>query len=237
MPHKSLITGHAFNEGLRYDDSGTLANMLNGEMIVQDCARIEDITLRGHHDVLPYFHIFSCNRRADTERRQTIGEIVDFLITAAGLAPEQIGLVSISALQDYRDLLTKRGIDWERQVFIRDTEEAKAAGDGSGYFRPKNHPEQPEEITAGLYVWLGEGQAPALDSYPLPAQWTEIAEVALDPDSALAYGLGLERLVYAKTGLKPSWHDRRGHLLAQVETEAAETGAPLPQGYYLFKDS
>ncbi len=61
--------------------------------------------------------------------------------------------------------------------------------------------------------------------------------MALNPDSVLAYGLGLERLVYAKTGLRPSWHDRRQHLLTQVEIEAAETGAALPQGYYLFKDN
>ncbi|MEZ5581674.1 MAG: hypothetical protein R3F37_01820 [Candidatus Competibacteraceae bacterium] len=150
---------------------------------------------------------------------------------------QRLALVSIAALADYRDRLTEQGIEWNRQVVIRDTEQAKAAGDGSGYFKPVDHPEQPEAITVGLYLWTGEGQAPAIETYPLPEQWIEIGEVGLDKTSALAYGFGLERLVYAKTGLFPNWQEQRQQLLETVKAESAKTGAPLPEGYALFKDA
>ncbi|MEE4377569.1 MAG: hypothetical protein V2J55_08655 [Candidatus Competibacteraceae bacterium] len=236
IPAQSLITGHAFNGGLRYDDSGVLAKMPNGEMVVQDCARVEDIPNKNRRGVLPFFHILACTRRADSDQDKTFSETINLVTKTLELPSQRLALVSIAALADFRDLLTEQDIDWERQVVIRDTEEAKATGNGSGYFNPAGHPEQPEFITAGLYIWTGEGQAPAIKTYPLSEQWVEIGEVGLDKTATLAFGFGLERLVYAKTGLLPSWQEQRQQLLETVKAESAKTGAPLPEGYTLFKD-
>ncbi len=237
IPRQSIITNHAFNDGLRYDESGTLAKARDGKMIIQDCARIDDIPLRGRHDILPYFHIFGFNRRADTHPLLTINELLNLLVGTIGFTPQHIALVSIDVLKDYQEAVAKQGIDWQRQVVIRDTEKAKAAGDGSGYFKPANHPEEPEAMSAGIYIWTGKDTPSPVKTYPLPEQWTEIGELILGPDSTLAFGLGLERLVYAKTGLKPSWHEQRQVLLSEIEAETAKTGDALPKGYYLFKDT
>ena len=235
IDRKALLTGHAFNGGLRYDESGTASTGSERSMIIQDCARIGDIGEQHRHDILPYFHILGCNARSRNDDAQIVKEILDFLLGPVGLAPQRLAFVSVERLSTYRQLLAEHGIDWQRQVVIRDTDAAKAVGDGSGHFRPAGHPEQPDQPSVGIYAWLGEGPVPAVHSYPLPAQWSELGEIGLGPDSESIHGVGLERLVYATTGLLPSWHDRREHLLARIEAEVAASGGSLPEGYYLFK--
>ncbi|MEZ5581675.1 MAG: hypothetical protein R3F37_01825 [Candidatus Competibacteraceae bacterium] len=66
IPAQSMITGHAFNGGLRYDDSGVLANNPNGEMVSQGCARIDDIPLKDRRGVLP-FSTYWCATAALTQ--------------------------------------------------------------------------------------------------------------------------------------------------------------------------
>ena len=232
---KSLLTGDSFNGGLRYDESGTLDDAPDRAMIVQDCARIADIGERERHDILPYFHIFGCQCRNHHDRARIMAETLEFLLGPVGLDPKRLALVSVDGLSNYRDLLAGFGIDWQHQVVIRDAEAARAAGDGSGHFRPKGHPHQPDVVTAGVHTWMGEGPAPSVTSYPLPDRWTEIAEMGLAADSGIVNGIGLERLVYATTGLWPGWEEQRKLLLAQIEAEASASGAALPEGYNLFK--
>ncbi|MCP5425301.1 MAG: hypothetical protein H6970_09560 [Gammaproteobacteria bacterium] len=237
LPGQSLITGQAFNGGLRYDDSGGLADAPDGAMVIQVCARVEDLQFKERQEVLPYFHLFACNRRSDSGREQVLSQLLDLLVTTVGLPVRHLGLVSVSALEEYRSVLAEYGIDWDKQVSIRDLEQAKAAGDGSGYFRPEGHPEKPEYRTAGLYFWMGDGPPPDLSTYPPPKPWVEIGEVVLEKSMGFGYGLGLERLVYAQTRLLPGWRDGIAALSKQARMEAEENGMPLPEGYYQFEES
>lgn len=231
-----LVTDHRFNGGLRHDAVEALDTANPPVFVIQGIARVGDIEERERHDILPYFHVFFCNWSGEKTEATAVDETLDFLIGAVGIAPQRLALMSVEILAPHREQLAGHGIDWRRQVVIRDEAEARAAGDGSGYFRPPDHPDQLAVPSVGIYAWLGEGPPPAVDSYPLAEQWTEIGEIDFGPKAPAAQGFGLERLVYATTGLFPSWHDRRDHLLAAVEAEIATSSGTPPAGYRQFKD-
>lgn len=232
---RPLITGHDFNAGLRHDEFDALAAAEPGSCVIQNIARVEDIWNRNRHDVLAYFHVFFCNWRSGEQAVDALAEKLDFLITHLGMPARRLAVVGADALGPYRQLIEESGIAPER-IHQREETMALAMGDGSGWFRPEGHPEGLAVPTVAFYAWLGVDEAPPVTEYPLHSDWIEIGETGLDPTKVISQGFGLERLVYALTGLYPSWHDRRASLLAELDREMSG-GAAEPEGYALFRDA
>jgi hypothetical protein len=143
-----------------------------------------------------------------------------------------MGYVSIPAFETRRATLEGLGLNWSEQVVMRDPIEARAAADGSGYWRrpyPRNEPVIP---SAGLYYWIGDGMPDRPLTYPTSAHWIEIADVGIDDDVDLAASCGLDRLVLAATGRYPTWNERLDLLTERIADSGTE-----PPGKQLFETS
>lgn len=198
-----LQTGTAdFNGGLRYDETGVFDG--TNEMALQPVARMEDADRVDRRDVLFAFNIFATSWHSGDSLAASLERAFAVLIDPVGLSPDRFLLVSVPVFEAFRPTVESIGLDWDRQVVLRNADEARAAGDGSGYFR---HPDPSIDLavpTVGLHYWIGE-RDPVVDrAYPLPADWTEVGEQGLDQEVTMtAAGMGVERLVFARTGLLP----------------------------------
>ena len=220
----------AFNGGLRYDESQV--PVPPASFVIQPCARVDDIGEAGRIGILPLFHIV----RVDWPEGTSIGEgtasTLTFLIRDLGLDPNRLAIVSTSAVQDYAAQMQAAGIE-QSNVVIRPVEEAKAAGNGSGFFR---HPQDPkiEFPTAGLYYWTGNAEPAAVSAYPLPEGWLEIGEINLSSQFPLGAGFGLERLQSTLGDPMPDWESGKRALLDMIDRDF---GGDPPPGRALFADS
>ena len=219
-----IVTGNdGFNGGLRYDDShsGIRANT----MLVQPCARVSDIAEKGRAGVLPMFHIFRCNLHASEGPDASLARALDFLDSLKGLETARLGFVSVPELERLRPLLVRAGVDWDRQVFLRDPKAAFEAGDGSGYFRHPGDDSLSEIRTVGVYYSTGRGPAKT-GTYPLPASWIEIGEVSVDSEAHFGLGFGVERLALASSGTAPTWNSQLKRLFAQIDRDGGSGARP-----------
>jgi hypothetical protein len=237
IPAASILTGHAHNGGLRYDESGVLDRAGSKRLIVQDCARVEDIQELDRLGVLPHFHILACSHGGERDIQAGIQLCLDVLTEQLGLQRENLALVSTDMLLPHRTVLDPRGISGDGRILIRDAAKARTAGDGSGYFHPKGHPAATGFHTAGVYAWVGKGAPPARLAYPMAQGWVEVAEIVLEPDVSFAFGIGLERVVLARGGRLPSWQESLANLLVRIEAEARESRQGLPPGHAMFRAS
>lgn len=199
-----IATGDAgFNEGRRYDETGVLK--ATAEMVVQPCERVADRAEQDRTDVLKTFNIFGASSLPGANAGDRFVQMMGTLTGPVGLDPARLAFVSVPAFGELRPAVQKVGLDWDRQVILRDAEEARTAGDGSGHFRHPDPKVAFEAPSAGIHYWVGAGPVPdAETSYPLSKGWTEIGEFVLDPEpSATSFGLGMERLVLASTGQWP----------------------------------
>jgi hypothetical protein len=226
-----LVTDDAaFNGGLRYDDTGVLKAA--GAFVIQPCARTADIAEKDRVDVLPFFHIVRFDGKPGEDRADAFAHVVGYLFGALGLDPARLAFVSIPSFEGLRPHASKAGVDWERQVVLRDPDAALAAGDGSGIFRHPGDHMLPAIPTAGIYHWVGDGAAARAETHPLPGAWTEIGELIIAENGGAAFGFGLERLLFAATGKMPTWDEQLPRLLAQIDRDSPH-GSP-PRGKAMF---
>lgn len=219
-----IVTGDdGFNGGLRYDDSHSVTAV--DTMVVQPCARVSDIAEKGRTGVLPMFHIFRCDIHASEGPDAPMARALEALNAVGGLKPSRLGFVSVPELEALRPLLVRAGVDWDRQVFLRDAASALEAGDGSGYFRHPGDDGLPVLRTAGVYYFTGRGAAKA-GAYPLPPAWIEIGEVSINADDHLGFGLGVERLALASHRAAPTWDAQLMRLMARIDRDSAPGARP-----------
>ena len=197
-PPLDMITGTAFNGGLRYDETSPNAPAVP-LITVQSAARVEDIAARGQPGVLANFTIFGIGLPGPARPDAILSPVMGFLVHERKLDPERMLFVSTERFRPLVDQV--EGVVAER-VIERSIEEAMAAGDGSGFFAPAGHPEAPQLDTVGIYYPMPDANVSADRSYP-PAGYLEIAEIGLaplgdDPDGAQIGGFGLERVAMAE---------------------------------------
>lgn len=227
-----LVTeNHDFNGGLQFDTS-TIPTA-DGRLLVQPSARVDDISQKNRHDVLPIFHILRFDRKAGQSIADGLNEGMNTLTGPLALDPARLAFVSVSAFEAYRPVLEKHGIDWAKQVYIRDDQEARKAKDGSGFFQYPGNDSAPLLLTAGTHYCLDDACSEDKLSYPVTSTMTEIGELLLDPEVPMAAGFGLERLAYAQSGTIPTWEDRLIDLLSEIE--AASAGKTTPPAKALFE--
>ena len=126
----------------------------------------------------------------------------------------------------------KAGVDWGRQVVLRDPDTALKAGDGSGIFRHPGKPELPAIPTAGIYYWVGDGTAAPAETHPLPGGWTEIGELFIAEKGGASFGFGLERLAFAATGKIATWDEQLPRLMAQIERDSPRGTTPAGKAMF-----
>ncbi len=217
-PAGSLLTGSTYNGGLRYDD--VMIPITHKMWRIQPCARVEDIAKKGQFGVLPYFTIFIAEKPIGT-KGDMLREGLTYLTSTAGLSGNKLSVTTTELAQPYFPMLNAFGITKD-QIHLRPLAEAMAMGDGSGWFNPPGHPQQPD-----------------YPSLSIAYRGLEICEVLLPegPRSSAAYegfGLGLERLHYAQTGEMESWNTSCEKLLAAIKSEAQRNHIPLPPAYAEF---
>lgn len=228
IPPLGLITGHAFNGGIRYDE--TRDKPVAGKSIcTQYAARIEDIEERDRPGVLAGFNIIALQDSTAQAPGALFDGVIDFLVGEQDLDPGRMMFVSTEVFRPHAERID--AVMAER-VLERREEEARQAGDGSGYFAPEGHPFAPGCHTVAIYHPLpGEGSEPAT-GYPLPG-YVEIAEVSLSPGDQVA-AIGLERLAVAKGIKAMNFEDSLQELLRALRKEAESRGTALPPGYEVF---
>ncbi|MCR9135307.1 MAG: hypothetical protein NXI27_04885 [Alphaproteobacteria bacterium] len=232
QPAPIVTRDESFNGGLRYDETGILEKP--GQLMFQQCTRLEDIARKDRRDVLPLFHIFTCSKPLGFTAKQTFPQILAGLTQSLNLDPARLAFVSTPRLNDFLPLLEKANVETIRQVYLREDAEALANPDGSGYYRFPGAPDTPILPTAGIYYWIGDGPPQPITSYPPSDDWTEIGEISIDDDDRLAFGMGTERLTLASTGMISSWQERLAQLLEYIELDSS--GASPPSGRAQFID-
>lgn len=232
VPSLPMITGDDFNGGLRFDAFRREAPP-EPWAAIQTAARIDDIAERNRPGVLAGFTVVNVGFPRPAESWSTLDVALDFLVEERGLNPERMVFVSTVVLKP----LIERFEALRAGTFIeRDIAEAKAAGDGSGYFAPSGHPYRPTLYTVGIYHPLGDAVT-AASTYPLDG-YIEIAEITVPPADAprrrQGGSIGLERLAMAEGKPIPDYDESRLDLLRMIEEEARREGKPLPPGYTAF---
>ena len=234
LPPQDMITAEDFNAGLRYDD--TRSEIVPSAWVsIQPAARVDDIALRGDPQVLACFNIVGLRNPPLAPPGVLFRSVMDFFVREVGLDPDRILFVSTELFRPYIDAFDQARVG---QFFERPLAEALAAGDGSGFFAPRGHPNAPEKTTVGVYYPV-PGAAPGrATAYP-PDGFMELGEIDIPPldggsPEHEGAGLGLERLAAASGEMMPDFEDSRLKLLRIIEDEAARTGKPLPPGYAIF---
>jgi hypothetical protein len=225
----SIVTGDdAYNGGLRHDfDQSALPNEA---FVIQPLARVGDVAEKVRADILPLFHEVGCHPARGTDGQVATRLMVRILTGNLGLDPARIAFVSVPQSTDMRPVLDEMGLPFPEKVLLRDDVEALAARDASGYFFPDPFGED-YLVTMGVYYRVGETDEPAPATYPPSPNWTEIGEIIIGGEVApLGISIGAERLTYAMTGQFPTWEERLGTLLIQVE----QTGV-APSGLTAFR--
>jgi hypothetical protein len=233
-----LISGDAFNGGLRYDEMPHDQGAPAKRVYVQPCSRLEDIANRNQPVTLAYFHILAVADEAGMAREELLTQFLGFLVDRVGLDPQRLVLVSTELFEPWRPALESYGLG-SHQLVIRPIEQAVRDGQGSGFFGPKGHPFHPESWTASFHYPLRDDAGPSAFHYPLPG-YLELGELvfAAGPSAKMEIqegGFGIERLLAARGDDVPSFERSRQSLLAALEAEARSRGVALPPGYETFR--
>ncbi|MDA7947524.1 MAG: twin-arginine translocation signal domain-containing protein [Hyphomicrobiaceae bacterium] len=242
IPPANLITGHSFNGGVSYDEGhdyhgGGASGEPSKWFVLQDCARLDDIAKRNEFGVLAYFHILGCTNNAPAHRGEVLEQIVKYLVGPAGLKPERFVLVATERGDGFLEQLEPFGFKRD-QVVLRKLDDARTAGDGSGYFKPDGHPMGQEFHTLSFHYAPEGKDLPSGRTYPLPG-YLEIGEFLFEPQHKAAkdhesFGLGAERLVMAQGKLAGDFNSSRERLLAKLRDDTKRNGLKLPNAYDNF---
>lgn len=241
LPAMHLITGETFNDGLRFDD--TPNRTPPGKTVrLQDCGRTGDLAKRGEPGVLPYFHIVALCIENPDARGELFTQVLDYLVESAELDPKRLALVSTERFIPYLEQLEPYGI--RREQFVqRDLQEARAAGDGSGYFHPKGHPTAAGEYTVSIHYALEDDpkRSERTLEYPLNG-YLELAEVVIDGDASASIrresgGFGLERVLMAQGKPIDGFPQSQQKALSAIKAESERRGLALPMAYQKIRNA
>lgn len=234
LPPLDLITGDTFNGGLRFDESFEGDYPAGNSMRIQDCVRVDDVSLEGEAGVLAYFHIFILNQQAAAYQGELFSQLLGYLIDDVGLDAGKLVVVSTDKFLPYRPQLKKHGIS-AAQFVERSEKEARASGDGSGYFAPKGHPYVSGYDTASIHYPMSAATPASASTYPLKG-YLELGEVILtdtstQPIPAESGGLGLERVLMAAGKSTDDFETSRKRAQTAIQDESARRKVALPSGY------
>lgn len=215
-PSASLITGHDFNGGLRYDDDTSL---YSGKTYVkQRVARVEDVAKKSRPGTLPFFTIIGLDTSTPALANTAADLVLAYLTGVVGLDPARLRVTTTETSSSFFPLLAKYVITTS-QVRLRSWDEAVKDGGGSGYFAPAGHPAKSGVASFSLEYVMPDGLE------------LEIAEIShSDGSGRSSGGIGVERVEMARTGRIPSWGNHLETFTRALQKEATRTGASLPRG-------
>ena len=234
VPPKSLLTNEPFNDGVCFDD--TRERYPSGKWYsVQPASRVEDYNRESETGVLPYFHILSLHNSENTTFDGLLRLMLTYLTKQCRLDPARLVITSTSLFKPYLNALPEYGMK-ETQFFERDLTQAKAQGDGSGFFNPKGLPHLNGGYPTAAFDYVMTSDTPIKNkTYPLKGA-LEIGEIRIaeDPKQTInpqSGGFGLERLLLAmgKPGIR--YEDSRRSAMTAMRDQSEATGKALPIAY------
>ncbi|MEO0980869.1 MAG: hypothetical protein AAFY24_26660, partial [Pseudomonadota bacterium] len=168
--------------------------------------------------------------------REALTHLRRFAVETEKINPEKFVFVSTEVFEPHftSDPLLQKG-----RFVKRDLEEARAAGDGSGFFSPDGHPDTNGFNSVSIHYPIGGGSEGTL-AYPLSG-FLEIGEISLaeagsGTGGTVGGGFGLERLALASGRQAPDYTQSRANLFALAQQETASSGNALPEGLKAFAD-
>ena len=213
VPAAPMISGHAFNGGLNYDEDFTPSN--RQEYLIQRVSRVEDVAKKNQPGTLPLFTILGYMQPKGGVNEHA-NFVLDCLIGRLHLDPKRMQITSTELIKSSLTIFKNYGIQ-ENQIQLRSLAEAKKAGDGSGWFEPAGHHKQVSIPTYSIEYLMPD------DKY------LEIAEMGVDH---LAGAFGIERITMAKNQAYFSWGQYLLEFKNLIQAEANKNNKALPVGYY-----
>ena len=215
-PAAPLITGHAFNGGLRYDDD---VNVHTGKTYVkQQVARVEDVAKKSKPGTLPFFTVIGLDTSTPALANATTELVLAYLTGVVALDPARLRVTTTKNSAEFFPLLAKYGIG-SSQIRLRTWDEAVKDGAGSGYFAPAGHPASPKAASFSIEFVMPDGTE------------LELVEIThSDGKGRSSGGLGVERVEMARAGRAKSWDGHLDALTRALQAEVKRTGAALPPG-------
>lgn len=211
-----LITGLAFNGGLRYDDD--VRALSERTYLRQQVARTEDVAKKATPGTLPLFSIIGLDTSTPALANTATDLVLEYLTKVVALDPTRLRVTTTDRSSAFFPRLAQWGI-LAPQIRLRPWEVAVKDGSGSGYFAPAGHPDAPKVASYSVEYVMPDGSE------------LEIAEVThSDGTGRSSGGIGVERVEMARTGKTPQWADRLAELRRVVQDEAKRTGVALPPG-------
>ncbi len=216
-----LVTGHAFNGGLNYDESVHYAGKTRALYVVQPCARVDDALEAGKPGTLPLFAILGFLPASESVRPHRTTVLFEYLTGVANLDAKRLRITTTELARPLFPAFAGFGVR-EAQIRLRPLGEAKGDGAGSGWFAPRGHPSQPAYASYSVEYVMTTGVE------------IEIAEVAVEAEAPHHGGgsIGLDRVTMARNDRVMSWQDRLPAFKLAVEQQVRASGKPLPRGYY-----
>ncbi len=210
----SIISGHQFNGGLNFDER--MPAVTQPAYVFQPSARVEDVAKKNNPGTLPIFTIFKSSVKKSTSLADRLKLNIEVLTIEFGLKPELLKVTSTEMVRPHSKIFLNYGIA-ETQIRLRPVEQAKSAGDGSGWFAPAGHPHVNGHATFSFEYKMPDGSE------------LEIAEVDLD---TMYSATGVERLTMARNNAYFTWNDYLPAFKQAVEADARNNKKKLPPGYY-----
>jgi hypothetical protein len=233
LPPLDLITGLAFNGGLRFDPFRPDAAQ-SRRFIIQRVARIDDIALRNRPGVLVSYNVIFLQDPEPPARGALFMRVMDFLVNARGFDPAKMQFLSTDVFVPHLEKV--KGARAKQFTQLSEVQ-ARNAGRGAGVFAPKGHPDALDFASVNVYYPVGAGAA----GHPVafaPEGFAEIALIGIGPGggklgASEVAGIGVERLAMAEGAAAPSFEQSRIALLRALEAEAKAKaqGKTLPPGY------
>lgn len=211
-----LITGLAFNGGLRYDDD--VRALSERTYLRQQVARTEDVAKKATPGTLPLFSIIGLDTSTPALANTATDLVLEYLTKVVALDPTRLRVTTTDHSSAFFPRLAQWGI-LAPQIRLRPWDVAVKDGSGSGYFAPAGHPDAPKVASYSIEYVMPDGSE------------LEIAEVThSDGAGRSSGGIGAERVEMARTGKTTLWADRLAELRRVVQDEAKRTGVALPPG-------
>ncbi len=225
----SLISGIDYNDGINYDDSIQDYDPDQAQFLFQPNSRVEDIVNKHKPGTLPLFTILGFSWPLDSDFTGPTILVFDYLINHLKIDPSKLKITTTVLAEGLFPLFDSYGVSLSK-IRLRSLEEAKDAGDGSGWFSPKDHPAAPAIPTYSIEYVLTHKQKKgdvAATTYEI-----ELAEIGLKNDQGFAGGIGLERLTMARNNRAMYWDDHLPICKHAMLVAAQHEQKQLPLGYY-----